>query len=310
MAWLPRISVDCSRAPTWSWCPDFAKEIAAASTAITSQFQAHTCLSDSLCADPNDPLVADFLATANDNFDSVLKSYALSMGMGGKGVANGKSAASVIASAPALFDSAYDETAGHTENDDDDSDGSNDDFGDLAPWAKLERWQRANRFPQNNNNNNDNKKGPDSAANNGDEFGMPTLSRLPVPSCSARSPVFATQAGRDLICSACSDVVTVSLAQGSCEPAGSAPGILVNPARGSLQDRCLFVRDAMAARAGELLRAFKASVCSCAGCCGDGQCWFENRDAGWGEKAVRTVMERVRGAETKARAAAAGRGRT
>lgn len=49
MAWTPRLEVHCDRAPGWAWCPNFAKEVAEAETAVTTQFQAHTCLQHKLC---------------------------------------------------------------------------------------------------------------------------------------------------------------------------------------------------------------------------------------------------------------------
>ena len=49
MAWTPRIEVHCERAPGWAWCPTFARQVQEAETAITAQFQAHTCLQLKLC---------------------------------------------------------------------------------------------------------------------------------------------------------------------------------------------------------------------------------------------------------------------
>lgn len=49
MAWTPRIEVHCDRAPQWKWCPRFKKDVMEAETAVTAQFQAHTCLQLKLC---------------------------------------------------------------------------------------------------------------------------------------------------------------------------------------------------------------------------------------------------------------------
>jgi len=290
MAWSPRVRVDCSRAPSWSWCPDFARELMAAAPAIEAQFQAHTCLSDDLCTSPDDPVVSDYLASANDNFRSVLATYVATAARGDFSHAS--------KAAPSLF---------HTSLDDSLEDTTEIAASDLAPWHKLESWQRANRARVATDaapHDPDPALPPEDPEHDEAEAGslVPSLVHLPIGSCSARSPAFRTPTARDMLCEACSEVITVSIAQGSCEPAGAPPMTLINPPRGSLQDRCLFVRDAMAARAATLLRALKSSVCSCAGCCGDRQCWFDNRDAGWGDKAVRSVMKRVSDAERTARA--------
>lgn len=49
MSWTPRLEVHCDRAPGWDWCPNFAKEVKEAETAVTAQFQAHTCLQHKFC---------------------------------------------------------------------------------------------------------------------------------------------------------------------------------------------------------------------------------------------------------------------
>lgn len=49
MGWIPRIDVHCDRAPGWKWCNKFAAQVQVAHKAVTSQFQARTCVNLGFC---------------------------------------------------------------------------------------------------------------------------------------------------------------------------------------------------------------------------------------------------------------------
>eukprot|EP01006_Ploeotia_vitrea_P042407 TRINITY_DN66623_c7_g2_i1.p1 TRINITY_DN66623_c7_g2~~TRINITY_DN66623_c7_g2_i1.p1 ORF type:complete len:223 (+),score=101.64 TRINITY_DN66623_c7_g2_i1:25-669(+) len=49
MAWKPKLHVDCEQAKGWNWCPKFAAQVRRAARAVTSQFQAFTCLDLHFC---------------------------------------------------------------------------------------------------------------------------------------------------------------------------------------------------------------------------------------------------------------------
>ncbi len=100
-----------------------------------------------------------------------------------------------------------------------------------------------------------------------------------------------TKRAREQLCNACMRVVDVNIKRGSCVPANGA-GFQVLQV-GSLQDRCLFLADSIAKRSTELLSAFKSNVCSCLGCCGDGQCYFPNIEQQWLASLVDNVQQRV-----------------
>jgi hypothetical protein len=108
---------------------------------------------------------------------------------------------------------------------------------------------------------------------------------LPIDACSLNKN--ATQQQTDLLCKACERVVDVSIERGECLPQ------FRQLVPGSLQERCLYMADAIGQRKSELMADLKASVCSCLGCCGTGKCIFRNPEENWLSDLVADVSAKV-----------------
>jgi len=94
-----------------------------------------------------------------------------------------------------------------------------------------------------------------------------------------------------VLCLACQQVVSVSVQRARCLPDNTDDNTLLQPA--SLQERCLFVAELVAARQQELTDELQQSVCSCLGCCGNGKCFFPNVEKEWLGNLVQSVRDQL-----------------
>lgn len=113
--------------------------------------------------------------------------------------------------------------------------------------------------------------------------------RLQNPQSTAKDPEFLEVAERqaDLLCTACSTVISVDIERGECLPQFKH----LQP--GSLQERCLYLADVIGQHKEALVRQLKSYVCPCLGCCGLGKCIFRNPEEGWLDNLVNAVQQRV-----------------
>lgn len=107
---------------------------------------------------------------------------------------------------------------------------------------------------------------------------------LPIPGCVHES---ASEQQSQLLCKACERVVDVSIERGQCLPQFKT----LQP--GSLQERCLYLADVIGNKKEMLLQEFKQRVCSCLGCCGDGSCFYRNREENWMQNLIESVQNKV-----------------
>lgn len=120
--------------------------------------------------------------------------------------------------------------------------------------------------------------------------------RLPISACevahaAASKETRSSEELSSLLCTACDQVIDVSIRRGSCIPS-NAPGFeVLQP--GSLQERCLYLADVIGVTAEELLSEFKQSVCSCLGCCGDRRCYFPSSEESWIRHLISDVKTRL-----------------
>lgn len=111
-------------------------------------------------------------------------------------------------------------------------------------------------------------------------------SLLPTPSCKA-----ATGRSKQMAATTCSMCeasidVTFDLDTSRCLPKN---GKLRDVVPLSLHERCLFLADKIGTNQHKLKEVLRKQACSCAGCCGEGECFFRERDHDWLASIVEAV---------------------
>lgn len=124
--------------------------------------------------------------------------------------------------------------------------------------------------------------------------------KLPIPVCKAVDedpklkslPASSKEQMKAQLCSACEKVVDVNIQRGNCQSSSGGPVFdVLQP--GSLEGRCHYLADRIGEHARPLLMEFKSQVCTCLGCCGDGQCYFPNVEKQWLSSLIENVGKRV-----------------
>jgi len=260
MAWQPRIEVHCERAPDWKWCPAFAKQVVEAETAVTAQFQAHTCLQMGFCNKTEEFI--DWVE--NHTFGTSYPNHRLPiqacqvpgseagksdpLGLNDKSKRRGKSGPKTTA--------------------------------DLAREAIRRAAEDALKRTSLPSQAGKKRQSPSSS----DTQVSATTSGM---SEEDRTRIQAS------LCGACQAVVDVSIVRGTCIPGGASKTDMTILQEGSLHDRCLFVADMIGARSMALLRDLKQSVCNCLGCCGSGTCYFPNVEKQWLTSLISNVQAKL-----------------
>lgn len=93
-------------------------------------------------------------------------------------------------------------------------------------------------------------------------------------------------------CSACKQVVTVSLKRGSCQ-LSDEEGFEYGHSISGLQRRCEAVADYMSSKAHSILTELNTNICDCLGCCGTRKCYFPNGEAAWMKNLIDNVKRDV-----------------